>query len=386
MKDNRVELPLLKGKPKEKYIPMSVIVGIIVFLLLMLIGSLAFTFRGSKKIHYSEKSNIDYRVYLKENDYYQEKYLGKGKKYIASLIKNIDATFDYQFKIDEKIGINYTYYIVARLDINDSSGTNIYSNEDKITNKKTVDDFDGDTFKIHENAVVDYVKYNQLANEFIDKYKLSSNAKLTVSLVVDVNGKHVDFEKGISNKEVVSYSVPLTEKTVDISLDYQLSNSTDEVLQTRAVILNNKILLFAVIFFCIIDVAAIIYIIYWVVVNRDITTIYNKKLDKILRDYNRYISETVITERVEDMMVTRSLRIEVVKTFNDLLDIRDALNKPILYHEERPNEEAVFYILTERIGYLYVMRAEDLMNEKKGHKDPAVQEEVKRKRRHSSRK
>ena len=33
MKDNRVELPLLKGKPKEKYIPMSVIVGIIVGLI-----------------------------------------------------------------------------------------------------------------------------------------------------------------------------------------------------------------------------------------------------------------------------------------------------------------------------------------------------------------
>ena len=385
MKDNHVELPLLKGKPKEKYIPMSVIVGIIVFLLLILIGSLAFTFRGSKKIHYSEKSNIDYRVYLKDNDYYQEKYLGKGKKYIASLIKNIDATFDYQFKIDEKIGINYTYYIVAKLDVNDTSGTNIYSKEEKITNKKTIDDFDGDTFKIHENAVVDYVKYSQLANDFIEKYKLSSSAKLTVSLVVDVTGKHVDFEKGISNKEVISYSVPLTEKTVDVSLDYQLANSTDEVLQTKAVILNNKILLFFVIFLCIIDVAAIIYIIYWVVVNRDITTIYNRKLDKILRDYNRYISETIITERVEDMMVTRSLRIEVVKSFNDLLDIRDALNKPILYHEERPNEEAVFYILTERIGYLYVMKAEDLMKEKKSHKGTA-EEEVKRERRHSSRK
>ena len=64
------------------------------------------------------------------------------------------------------------------------------------------------------------------------------------------------------------------------------------------------------------------------------------------------------------MLKTRSLRIEVVKSFNALMDIRDSLNKPILYHEEKLGEEAVFYIISENIGYIYVMNVEDFKKKK----------------------
>ena len=376
MRERNVELPLLKGKPKEKYIPMSVVIGVIIFLALVLVASFAFTFKGTYKVHYSEKSNIDYKVYLKENSDYPEKYLGKNRRYIASLIKNIDKDFDYTFKIDEKIDLKYTYYVVAKLEINDSQGTNIFEKEELLTTKKS-NTTDKDTFKVHEDVQIDYGKFNAIATEFIDKYKLTANSKLTVSLIVDVEGKHTDFDNQLSDKEVISLNIPLTEKTIDIEMDYNLTNSVDQTLQQRSTILNNRPLLFITIFISFVDLFAIIYVIYWVVVNRSPETLYNKKLDKILRDYNRYISETIITERVEDMMVTRSLWIEVIKKFEDLLDIRDSLNKPILYHEERPNQEAVFYILTDRIGYLYVMRAEDFIKKSKKNKKEEVVEEKK---------
>ena len=358
MRERNVELPLLKGRPKEKYIPISLIIGALVLLLLVVIASFAFTFKRKYNVHYSEKSNIDYKVYLKDNNFYNEKYLTKNKKYIASLIKNIDTDFDYSFKIDDKVDLKYTYYVVAKVEVNDSQGTNIYEKEEMLSSKKTLN-ADGDNFKIHEDIDIDYDKFNGLAKDFIDKYKLTANSKLTVSLIVDVTGKHDDYDKQLSNKEVISLNIPLTEKTIDIEMNYNLANSVDETLQKNETILNNKPLLFVVIFVSILDLMVIAYIVYWVIVNRSPETMYTRKLDKILKDYNRYISETIITERVEDMMVTRSLRIEVIKKFEDLLDIRDALNKPILYHEERPNEEAVFYILTERIGYLYVMKVED---------------------------
>ena len=63
-------------------------------------------------------------------------------------------------------------------------------------------------------------------------------------------------------------------------------------------------------------------------------------------------------------MKTRSLRIEVVKSFEGLIDIRDSLGKPILFHEERPGQEAVFYIIEDRIGYIYVMKASDFKKKK----------------------
>ena len=371
MNERNIELPLLKGKPKEKYIPLSVGIGALVLLMLLLIASFAFTIKRTIKLHYSERSNIDYKVYLKPNDYYNEKYLGKNKKYVASLIDNINTDFDYTFKSDDKLDLNYSYYVVAKVEVNDGQNKNIYTKEEIIKPKQTPD-ATNQTIKIHENVVVDYDKYNKIASSFIDQYKLTANAKLTVSLMIDIEGKHSKFDNKLTNKEVVSYKIPLTEKTVDVEMDYKLSNDADQVIQHKQAFVNNKFLLTFIIVLMVVDVLAIIYVVYWVIVNRDNETKYIKKLEKIKRDYSRYISETIITERVEDMMLTRSLRIEVIKKFEDLLDIRDSLNKPILFHEERPNEEAVFYILTDRIGYLYIMRADDFKDEKKKKHDNVI--------------
>ena len=364
MTDRNIELPLLKGKPKEKYIPISVGIGILILLILILIGFFACTFKRTIKLHYSEKSNIDYKVYLKPNDYYTEKYLGKNKKYVASLIDYIDTDFDYTFKADDKVDLNYTYYVVAKVEVNDASNKNLFTKEEIIKDKITVDDIKDHKINLKENIKVNYGKYNKIASDFIDQYKLTANARLTVSLIVDINGKHQEFANQLTNKEVVSYKIPLTEKTVDVEMDYKITNDADQVVQNKVAMISNKTLFTIVIVLMVVDVLAIGYVIYWVIVNRDNVTRYTLKLQKIKKDYSRYISETIITERVEDMMLTRSLRIELIKKFEDLLDIRDSLNKPILFHEERPNEEAIFYILTDRVGYLYIMRADELNDPK----------------------
>jgi hypothetical protein len=358
-------MSIIRGKPNEKYIPISIAIGSAVLLILIVIASLAFTFNKGYIVHYSEKSNIDYKVYLKPNDNFIEPYLGMNKRYIASLIDNIDTTFDYSFKSDEDLGIKYTYYVVAKLEVNDAHDKNLYEKEDIILKKREVKSASNNTFDIKQHVVVDYDKYNKIASDFINEYKLTATAKLIVSLIVDIDGKHSDFEKSLSDMEVISLSVPLTEKTVDIEMDYDLVNSADQVLEQKSTILKNRTLLFIVSVLAVTDINIIIGIIYWVVVNRDAKTKYQKRLNKVLKDYNRYISETVANEKIEDLMKTKSLRIVVIKNFEDMLDIRDSLNKPILYHEEIPGEEAVFYIITEGIGYIYDMKLEDIKNERK---------------------
>ena len=359
MSNRNIELPLLKGKPKEKYIPISIFIGIAILLVLILVASLAFTFRKGYKIHYSEKSNIDYKVYLKENNSFSTKYLGMNKKYISNLIDYIDTDFEYSLNVEDNIDLNYSYYVVARLEINDSHNKNIYDKEEIIMPKIEKNGVAKNEFEIKQNVQVDYNKYNQIASNFINEYKLTANANLIISLIVNVDGKNDEFENDLTNMEVVSLKVPLSEKTVDITMDYDLVNSNDKVLQQSNMVLKNKPLLFTVLFLSFIDVAVIIYIVCWVISNRDGKTQYLKKFNKIKRDYGRYISETVITERAQDLMLTRSLRIVCVKDFKNLLDIRDSVNKPILYHEERLNEEAVFYILTDNVGYLYILSAKD---------------------------
>lgn len=365
----KMELPLLKGSDREKCIPLTVIIGLVCLVVFFLLASLALTFKSNYKLHYSENSNLDYTVNLKDNSFGM-KTIRKddGKEIISSLIDNIDAKFSYNFKSNENIGLEYSYYVKATVEVNNTDGKNFYEDDEMIIEKKKFSDLSNNMFKIDEKVSIDYGKYNELARQFINTYGLSADANLVVGLYVDVVGKHANFDKKLSDSAVIELTIPLTTKTAEIKPNYQLSNSQDQILQYRSTIINNPYLFGFAITLSVLDLIAMAVIIIWIIKNRDHNTLYKKKLEKILKDYERYISETVITERVEDMMKTRSLRIEVVKDFDGLIDIRDSLGKPILFHEERPGQEAVFYILADRVGYIYVMRANDFKKEKNNDK------------------
>lgn len=355
----KVELPLLKGDNKEKYIPYTLIIGIIILVILLLLTCLSLTFRKTYKIHYSDNSSLDYKVYLKENDWYEGSYLGKDKQYISSLIDYVDADFAYSFKSEDNMDMDYTYYIIATMNVTNQDGKVIYEKSDYLLDRQRVSKNSNSYLDIKENVDIDYQKYNSLAKEFIDKFGITSNANLSVSLHVDVNGKKNEFDKQVKENGVIKLIIPLTNKTVDISMDYDLSNNKDAILQYSQTAIKNKPLFYTSIVLMVLEIIAIVVIILYIISKRDETALYRAKLNKILRENERYISETIITQRVEDMLKTQSLRIEIVKSFSDLMDIRDSLNKPILYHEERSGLECVFYIISERIGYIYIMSVED---------------------------
>ena len=285
MEKEKIELPLLKGKDREKAIPIVVVCGIIGMLLILLIVCLSLTFKREYKLHYSDVSNLDYNVYLKENDFYDMKYLPKDKIYVSSLIDYIDADFDYIFKSDENIGLEYTYYVRASVLVNNSDGKNIFKKEETLLDKKSFSDMNKDTFSVNENVKIDYGKYNKLASDFVDQLNISADAKLVVSLYVDVLGKHAEFDKNISDKAVISLNIPLTTRGVDISMDYNLSNNVDEVLQYSSTIISNPILFGFAVLLAVLDICAIVGVIAYVIVNRDNQTLYNKKLAKILKDF-----------------------------------------------------------------------------------------------------
>lgn len=370
----KLELPLLKGNDREKCIPLTVIVGLICLVVFFLLASLALTFKSGYKLHYDENSSLNYVVNLKPNDFGMKSISNSNSKdnervIISSLIDNIDADFRYTFKSKDNLALEYSYYIKATVKVGDSDGKSFYEDTDVILDKKKFNDLSNNMFSVDEKVTVDYEKYNAKARQFINTYGISADSKLVVGLYVDVVGKHADFDTKLSDNAVVELSIPLTTKTSEIKLNYELSNSNDKVMQYQSTIINNPVLFGFAITLSVLDLIAMAVIIIWIIMNRDHNTLYRKKLEKILKDYERYISETVITERVEDMMKTRSLRIEVVKDFEGLIDIRDSLGKPILFHEERPGQEAVFYILSDRIGYIYVMKATDFKKKKVSKKN-----------------
>ncbi len=357
MKKDEIEVLVSSDDENEKAIPIAIVSGIVLMLVIVLIGCLSFTFQKEYVVHYTDRSNLDYNVYLKPNEFYKTPSLPKGKNYISTLIDYIDADFNYIFNSTNNIDLEYTYYVTANVLVNNSKGKNIFQQEETLINKKSFNDVTNNTFKISENIKIDYVRYNQLAAKFVNSFDLSAESKVVVSLYVDIVGKHSEFDKKLKDKAVISLEIPLTSKTVDITMDYKLTNTVDEIFQYKATLISNPVLFIIAVICAVLDVLGIISVILYVISNRSCKTIYKHKLRRILRDYDRYISESNGFKRNKPQ---NDLRVEYVKNFDAIINIRDSIEKPILYHEEVEGERAVFYIFDDRVVYIYVMRAYEL--------------------------
>lgn len=342
----------------KKYI----IIGIFILIVLGLIGWFNSSFHNTYKLHYSENSDLDYKVYLDDNNYFDEDYLGKNKVYVSSLINKINTEFKYSFKTDTKLDLTYSYYIDAKVQINTAEGKNILEKKYKVLDNKEIQDVNN-SFTIDEKDIsIDYKKYNELASSFLDRYSIDGEALLKVGLYVNVQGNNEKFEQGLSDNAVVSLTIPLTKRTTDISLKYDLSNNKDAVLQYKKG--NSKaIVLIVIVILSAIDIAFMVYV---YLVQRNLKTpeeLFEERLKNILTDYSRYISETKVVESIQSLVETRSLRIVLLKTFDGLIAVRDNVNKPILYQNEKTR--AVFYIISDNIGYIYIMKVSDFESSKK---------------------
>lgn len=126
------------GTKKNLVLKKSFLRRIKIFISLVILLGTSFLISSSTKkvvtLYYKEDSNVNYLVYLKENDYYTSKYLTKGMKYIASLIDYIDINFNYNFKMNEQIKYSYSYYIEADVKVFEKGNTSnvIFEKRNKL--------------------------------------------------------------------------------------------------------------------------------------------------------------------------------------------------------------------------------------------------------------
>ena len=98
-KKEKIHKKIYKAIIKKLYIGYGVrlFLNTILYIIFLCLGItfifFAFDFKEQKIINYTEKSNLDYKVYLKQNDFYDTEYLEKDMLYIASLIDKVNIEF-----------------------------------------------------------------------------------------------------------------------------------------------------------------------------------------------------------------------------------------------------------------------------------------------------
>jgi len=334
--------------------------NILFFVLFTCLGTMllinSFKFESEKITKYTEKSNLDYKVYLLDNDFYDQKYLGKDMLYVASLIDNIALDFDYTFTSDKKENIDFSYDIIGKLSITNETGTKSFfeKNYTLLENKK-VSMIDSDIQNIKEHVTIDYPYYNSLANGFKTQYGINTASKLTVYMVINKkNAANSKFE--LNSNNAMNVSIPLSEKAIDISLDYKEINDTNNIVEKQDVLVQSISTLILSI------VLIIIALVMMIKAMRKISKLFKKKskfdkyIKRKLKEYDRLIAETSSMISLDDKEII------TINKFEELLDIHDNLGLPIIYYEVEKHLIGYFYINHENTVYINVVKSIDFEN------------------------
>lgn len=308
------------------------------------------------QIEYMENSTIDYRVQYTENEFFTEEWLEKDQSYITSLTSNIEAKFLYDLCMaTADMGFEYKYKIDAKLVVaSKEAGTSYYEVEENLVPLKNASAQDTSCVQIEETVLIDFVKYNQIAQSFVDTYDLkNSTSTLIVTLRVEMVSTGKQIECCSENTYVTSLNIPLAEETYNIHSTSSSPANEIKVLEYQNAANETFFLVFGIVSASLALIAAVLLLVFLhLTTNDDIT--YAAKIRKILRAYGSYI------QRMHGEFDYDGYQLVPIKTFNEMLGIRDTIQSPILMSENRDETMTRFLIPTNtKILYIFEIKVDN---------------------------
>jgi len=360
MKKTQVNAILVNQKRRRTVIFIFVLGIIITFLLSLSLFIMHSERNENYYIEYDEKSNIDYQVYLKENEFFENDFLGNDKEYVASLIDYINADFNYKLSLDEgNVEYKYSYRVEANVSVKRKSGGNYIYNTKETLVDRVENETNNKEVNIKESLKLDYNYYNDLINRFINVYSLDDiESVLTINLYVNVVGSCEEFKENASKESVMSLNIPLTTKTVAIEMSDDLINTENNVMQCKKDDGNSILFCIAGVIFALADVALVVLMCRYIIRTRTAENIYERELKKILNNYSSYI------QKLTNDLDFKKYQILKIDTFTDMLEIRDTIRQPILMNENEEKTGAYFVIpSSSKILYVYRLKVSDIKKE-----------------------
>ena len=352
------EILAYQRKRRNKKIRLGII-SIITLMIGSILVSLYFRSHEKYYLNYTEEAFIDYRVNLKENEFYETEYLGPDRNVIACLIKNIDTNFYYQLNLGEDISYTYEYRIYGVVSVKEKSASNLlYETEREIKSGQNIIG-NSSEIAISENFEINYDEYNDVMKKFITTYGIE-DAESSLTIQMDVKVFEANSGKQINDKDnVLSLEIPLTTNTIEIGMVSKTVKGVGTVLihqsQTPIVVY----VLFGIgIIFIIVSLVYFYKLIAYIIQTRSAETMYEKQLKRILNNYRTYI------QKITDKIAVDEDKVMHTDSFNELLEIRDTIQKPILMIQES-KYATKFYILTEGTAFLYSISATEIREELK---------------------
>lgn len=299
-------------------------------------------------VGYNEVGNADYKVYLKQNNYYDSKYLNSGMQYVASLISSINTKFNYEIHSDKNVEYLYSYHVTGDLiiyDPNDESKI-LYTKKYHLLDNKT-EKIKSNNLVVNEDIDIDYDEYNNYVNSYKRDYGISANSKLVVTMDIQVKGNDPKSENKMNHKNQLQISIPLSEQTINIDINSDKIDYRGSLFSSIGPTITNKILFpFGLLLF-LLSLAGLGAAI-WLFINYRKKNIYLITLHKFLRDYDR-----LIVNATDSISEKKFERVIPVSSFLELVDAAQNNRTSILFFEAIPGEKSFFLVIKDNTLYKY---------------------------------
>lgn len=293
-------------------------------------------------IEYTESSDIDYQVIYQENEYFDDLIRGEDQTYIAHLIDHITADFQYQMDMEAaNVSFDYSYSILAQLVVEDMDTGKPYYTVEELLVPCTQQTARDSQVEIQQQVEIDFPKFNAIAEEFMTAYNLdNATATLIVTLDVQMLSSCDQFEKSNANAYSTDIRIPLNELTMDIISTASAPATESKVLAYNTFINKQVPLTIGYIAsgLALLQVLALVAYLH-LTKNEDIT--YTARVRKLMNAYSSYI------QRMEGDFNDQGYQVILIKSFNELLGIRDTLQAPILMTENKDQTMSRFLIPTD---------------------------------------
>ena len=345
----------LYRKNREKWIFAQAVIASVVAVAILISSIVAYQLNKTYYIGYREGGSIDYNVFLKDNEFFEQDYLAKDQSYVASLIDKIIADYSYEIDMDTKdVNYKYSYSVTSRLEImDDTSDVPIFNPEKELVSVQNKSQSSSNRLRINEIIVINYDEYNDLASSFIEAYGLTSvTSNIVVTLNVDVLSDCTAFSGSSVDTYASELRIPLTTKTVNIEMTSAIPDAEAkmiactrgagyEAFKTTAIVLG------------VIEILLILLLVAFIYLTRTEDITYTARVKKIVSQYKSYI------QKINNMFDASGYQKIYVDTFDEMLEIRDTIQAPILMYENEEKTCTKFLIPTDsKLLYIYEIKIE----------------------------
>lgn len=364
-----------------------IILIVLAIILLPLAESLLMKSLDLKKqqviVEYVEIGDIDYNVYLKENKYYSQKYLGKGMEYVANIISTVNPDFKYELHSTDTLDFTYSYGVTGTLYISkDSESSPLYTKKLNLLNKDT-QNVKSNSLNIAESLVIDYDEYNDLVNRYKRDFGLSAYSRLVVTMDISIVGTHSNNEDKIILNRSLQMSIPLSEQTIQISMDTDKINNNGMLFAKGDINIDSP-LLFVVSVISLIIVLLLLVTSIRIYIKFKKRNIYYITLGRYTNEYDRLI----INGSYKNTGIDENNYSSIVKVdkFEELVDAAENLSLPILFYEVIPGELSFFVITNGDTLYKFTLDKASLTKKQKENTNNKKEKETPKKAENKSNK